>query len=95
MALSPADEANLNQVYRDLLGYLNFSDGSPGTRFRECINALFAANVLPNSLAGIGRHLQEQLASLADSGESAFAQTTQASNAIERAFGTVPARYFA
>ena len=93
MPSSPADSNALNQCYRDLLGYLNFSDGTPGNRFRECLNELFASDVLPLDLSEIGNHLLAQLAELSSSGESAFAQADQAQKVIRAAFSHVLPNY--
>lgn len=94
MSRPPADEASLSQLYRDLLGYLNYSDGSPGARFRAGLNNLFALEILPEDPAGICTHLLEQLQQLHDSGESAFSQTQQAERAIQWALRDVWPAYF-
>ncbi|MGV2338575.1 MAG UNVERIFIED_CONTAM: hypothetical protein LVR18_32650 [Planctomycetaceae bacterium] len=44
---------------RDLLGYLNFSQGAPSARFRICLNELFR-NPACNSRRGITPHLPPQ-----------------------------------
>ncbi|MCR9202561.1 MAG: hypothetical protein NXI04_28300, partial [Planctomycetaceae bacterium] len=94
MSRPPADEASLSQLYRDLLGYLNYSDGSPGTRFREGLNSLFALEILPEDPVGISNHLLEQLRLLHASGESAFAQIEQAERAIQWGLRDVWPAYF-
>lgn len=93
MPSSPADSNDLNQCYRDLLGYLNFSDGTPGTRFRECMNELFVSESLPENLSEVGTHLLARLAELSASGESAFTQAEQAEKAIQAAFSDVLPMY--
>lgn len=94
MPLSPSDEDSLRQLYRDLLGYLNYSDGSPGHRFRSGLNSLFEAGILPEDVSGIGAHLLAELTQLRESGEAAFAQTEQAERAIRWAVEDAWPAYF-
>lgn len=94
MSRTPADEASLSQLYRDLLGYLNYSDGSPGTRFRIGLNKLFASGQLPEDPDGIRDHLLGQLQQLQATGESAFSQIRQAEQALQWALTDVWPAYF-
>ncbi len=87
MSVPDADAADSRrQCYRDLLGYLNFSDGTPGARFRVCMNQLFQFCDFDCRLSGIRNHLLDELQNLAESGESAFQQTDQARRVIETTF---------
>ncbi|HIK94354.1 MAG TPA: hypothetical protein EYG03_20620 [Planctomycetes bacterium] len=87
MSVPDADAADSRrQCYRDLLGYLNFSDGTPGSRFRACLNELFRFRDFGSQLSEIRDHLLGELHSLAGSGESAFQQTDQAKRVIETTF---------
>ena len=77
------------QFYRDVLGYLNFSDGTPGSRFRCGLNELFAANSDWTDIGDIREALQSQIRVLAESDEAAFQQMEQAQNAITLTFDVV------
>lgn len=83
----PADQQN--QCYRDLLGYLNFSDGTPGTRFRNGLNQIYAAHPHWERLSEFRSQLQQQLHDLAASGEAAFQQMDQAQHCIDAVFDVV------
>lgn len=85
--------ADLSQSYRDLLGYLNFSDGTPVPGFRRCLNALFAAADDPLSHEALQADLLAQLQALSASGESAFQNAAQAENAIRTVFEKVIPAY--
>ena len=94
MSLSNADASeSRKQCYRDLLGYLNFSDGSPGVRFRTCINELFEAPDFPGCLDDLETHFLNKLQELKESGESAFAQADQAETAIRKTLGVILPAY--
>ncbi len=94
MSLSNADATeSRNQCYRDLLGYLNFSDGKPGGRFRSCMNELFEAQEFPADAAALCSHLLQQLKQLQQSGESAFTRTEQAELAIQRSLNVLLPAY--
>lgn len=82
-----------NQCFRDLLGYLNFSDGKPAPRFRQCLNLLFAMPGFPRNTAEIQTVLHAELKSLAASGEAAFRETEQAEQAVVTALEVVLPAY--
>lgn len=86
MSLS-ADQQN--QCYRDLLGYLNFSDGTPGPRFRSGLNQVYAAHPDWDSVDDFRAQLQQHLQELSASGEAAFAQMQQAQHCIDAVFDVV------
>ncbi len=67
---------------RDLLGYLNFSDGTPSTRFQSCLNELFLTTGAPRDAGDLQQRLDSALSELAASGEAAFSQRQQAHSAI-------------
>ncbi|MEZ6128838.1 MAG: hypothetical protein R3C59_09160 [Planctomycetaceae bacterium] len=94
MSRPAVDADSRNQRYHDLLGYLNFSDGTPGSRFRVCLNEVFAELPQPWSYEAICRHLLQNLQTLAASGESAFRQTEQATSAIRAACDVVVPAYW-
>ncbi|MEQ9411940.1 MAG: hypothetical protein RIK87_29770 [Fuerstiella sp.] len=89
----PDSAADPGQCYRELLGYLNFSDGTPGVRFRSGLNDLFRTNELPADMGGIRDAMLAQLRLLAESGESAFQSTAQAEHAIVSALDVVLPAY--
>ena len=68
--------------YRDLLGYLNFSDGTPGGRFQQCLNTLFENPDCPSDFAGLQTQLLDVLNELRQSGEQAFQNAGQAAEVI-------------
>ncbi|MEZ6059837.1 MAG: hypothetical protein R3C19_05700 [Planctomycetaceae bacterium] len=67
---------------RDLLGYLNFSDGTPGTRFQACMNELFLAPDPPRDAEQLQQTLLTALTELASVGEAAFQESQQARQAV-------------
>lgn len=87
------DADSRTQRLRDLLGYLNFSDGSPGPRFRTCLNELFSELDTPWQFDGIRTILLSELKAVATSGEAAFQQTDQAERAIQLALDVVLPAY--
>lgn len=89
MPRSETDADSRAQRFRDLLGYLNFSDGSPGTRFRVCLNELFSELDSPWKFDGIRTILLTELSAVAASGEAAFQQSEHAEHAIKSAFDVV------
>ena len=93
MSRSETDADSRKQRFRDLLGYLNFSDGSPGSRFRICLNELFAEMDSPWKFDGIRTYLLKELADLSASGEGAFEQTDQADHAVRTTFDVVLPAY--
>jgi hypothetical protein len=83
MSSSEADTTQLpGQGYRDLLGYLNFSDGTPGIRFQQSINELFAQDNAPADFSALQQRLLDLLAQLKESGEAAFQESGQATRVI-------------
>lgn len=81
------------QCYRDLLGYLNFSDGAPASRFRRCMNDWFLSNQPPASADELAEILLSELNSLHGSGEAAFRDMTQAASAVRTAVDVVLPEY--
>lgn len=70
------------ELLRDLLGYLNFSQGAPSARFRFCLNQLFRSVELAASPQSLRDYLLEQIHKLAGSGEAAFADPRQAVSVV-------------
>lgn len=93
MSRSAADAASRKQRYHDLLGYLNFSDGARGTRFRICLNETFAELPQPWEFDHIQQHLVTELQQLQTSGEPVFQETQQATHALQAAFQVVVPAY--
>lgn len=73
----------LSPELRDLLGYLNFSHGAPNSRFRGCLNSLFAQAAQPLTPEVLRDFLLEKLRVMSGTGESAFADVSQAAAAVE------------
>ena len=63
---------------RDLLGYLNFSQGSVSARFRAALNDLFRNPQLAGDPAALREHLLTELMRLSQSGDAACANPAQA-----------------
>lgn len=82
-----------NSALRDLLGYLNFSHGTPNARFRSCLNELFADSRLVASPQTLRTFLLEQLEVVSQGGEAAFSETAQARAAILWTFDCVLPAY--
>jgi len=68
---------------RDLLGYLNFSQGAPSARFRICLNELFRNPACNSSPEALRNYLLNALHRLAADGEPVFSQSAQAEQIIE------------
>jgi hypothetical protein len=67
---------------RDLLGYLNFSQGSVSTRFRATLNELFRDARRAESPEILRDHLLKELQRLSQSGDAACANPAQAEAVI-------------
>ena len=88
----PSENATApSESIRDLLGYLNFSDGTPGPRFRQCMNLLYGRE--PQSTNSIRNSLLDQLSKLQQEGATAFTEITQAESVIKTAFDHVLPAY--
>ena len=74
---------------RDLLGYLNLSDGTASARFRICINELFVSGRAGSGPSDLQRLLEGSLVVLQKSGAGAFAVTEQATLMIGRTLSEV------
>ena len=68
---------------RDLLGYLNFSQGAPAARFRSGLNALFRDPLRARSPAVLRDFLLTELQRLSASGDAACANPAQAEAVIQ------------
>lgn len=77
-AIQPVDPDAL----RDLLGYLNFSQGTISPRFRATLNSLFRDPERAKSPAVLRDYLIGELQRLSKSGDAACADPTQAESVI-------------
>ncbi|APZ96172.1 hypothetical protein [Fuerstiella marisgermanici] len=93
MSRTATDNESREQCFRDLLGYLNFSDGTPGNRFRVCLNQILTTSDLPELPQDLKVELLQQLKTLAEAGESAFQEVAQAERAIVSAIDVVIPAY--
>ena len=71
-----SESATPAEVLREVLGYINFSNGTEDPRFLRNLNAL-SANGTERSVAGLRQSVSAGLESL-KTGEEAFSDTTQA-----------------
>ncbi len=76
-----------------MLGYLNFSDGTPGTTFQSALSDLFASPVAPAKPAELRKQLLSALQDLQTGGEPGFSDTMQAASAVETALDQVLPAY--
>jgi hypothetical protein len=74
----PAD----TDALRDLLGYLNFSQGTVSARFRSSLNQLFRDPLRASSPAALRDFLLQELSRLSQSGDAACADPGQAEAVI-------------
>ena len=88
-----SSELNLPTSFRDLLGYLNFSDGTPSVSFQTAVNNVFLQDSHPANPTEFRLLLEEQLTTLQDSGQPAFQQTEQAASVQLTALDAVLAAY--
>ena len=70
------------EALRDLLGYLNFSQGSVSSRFRSALNELFRDAVRATSPTVLRDFLLAELHRLSESGDVACANPAQADEVI-------------
>ena len=80
-------------VFRELLGYLNFSDGTPGTSFPTAVNQLFTESDAPANPLALKQRLLSALAELSATGEPGFSDTSQAASVISTAIDQVLLAY--
>ncbi len=90
----PTSQSALAQ---ELLGYLNFSSGTPDAKFLRNLNALFASlgsgdDESDGTLAALGATLTDRLGELSSQG-GAFADCQQAQAVLRLALAEFPARY--
>jgi hypothetical protein len=71
-----------DETLRDLLGYLNFSQGAPSPRFRACLNELFAPKRKPQNPTQLRQILLNSLDQLRAAGEPVFTESAQATEII-------------
>ncbi len=81
------------ELLRDLLGYLNFSQGLPSARFRFCLNELFRESERASSPDVLRDYLLAEIGRLSGSGEAAFADPGQAVSVVSLVLGEVWAAY--
>ncbi len=78
---------------RELLGYLNFSDGTPSRSFQAAVNALFTNSNAPANPIDLKQRLLSALAELLTTDEPGFSDITQAENVISTAIDRVIPAY--
>ena len=88
-----AESESASSAYRDLFGYLNFSDGAPNARSRACWNQIFREIPKPWTLEGLAQHLLEQLDSVQSEDSGALAESSKARTALQFAFRKVFPHY--
>lgn len=88
-----AESESASTAYRDLFGYLNFSDGAPNARSRACWNQIFREIPKPWTLEGLAQHLLEQLDSVQSEDSGALAESSKARTALQFAFRKVFPHY--
>jgi len=86
-------ESTQPNAFRELLGYLNFSDGTPGVSFHAALNSLFAKPDAPTSAEELRNVLLSALAKLSETDEPGFSDTKQAHRAIVAAIDDVLPAY--
>jgi len=87
----PVDNSDSTQpnFHRELLGYLNFSDGTPGTSFQAALNAMFGEPDAPSDLELLKASLQDSLSELHQNNKPGFSDVGQADHAIKAAIDEV------
>lgn len=80
-------------AYRELLGYLNFSDGTPSASFQAALNGLFLQPDAPADTQDLKNCLLSALSTLQQNDEPGFGDTAQATNAVIRALEQVIPAY--
>ena len=78
----PDLSGSTGEALRDLLGYLNFSQGAPSARFRACLNDLFRIPNVTSTPESLRNYLLDALHNLAATAEPAFSQCSQAEDVI-------------
>lgn len=81
-----------------ILGWLNFADGRPDARFEKALNDLFAALLERGEaepMEAARTWLESQCDTLAESGQAAFKDLTQARQVLRLAFVRFPAAWLA
>ena len=79
--------------FREMLGYLNFSDGTPSTSFQAAVNGLFTDPDAPANSNVLKQQLLSALAELLTTDEPGFNDTTQAANVVSTAIDRVIPAY--
>jgi hypothetical protein len=78
----PVENTEPQTDMRDLLGYLNFSDGTPNPKFRRAVSELFADAAIADAPQTFRDRLLQELSRLHQSGESAFEDVSQAASVV-------------
>ncbi|MEO2032563.1 MAG: hypothetical protein ABGZ35_10810, partial [Planctomycetaceae bacterium] len=80
-------------AFRELLGYLNFSDGTPSPSFQAALNGLLSVTDAPSNSDDLRTQLLSALNRLQESETPGFSNTTQATNVVWAALHDVIAAY--
>lgn len=86
-------ELNSPDSSRELLGYLNFSDGTPSVVLPTALNSQFTASDAPADPVELSERLSAALHRLQTENEPGFSDITQAARVIETAFGGILPAY--
>ncbi len=86
-------ESVLPDASRELLGYLNFSDGTSATALQQSFNRMFLEKDAPESIEALQASLLEQLQTLQKSGVPGFHDVSQAVSAVKTALQQVLPAY--
>jgi len=86
-------ESNPQNVSRELLGYLNFSDGTPGTSFQAALDGLFGGSNAPTNPQNLKHLLLVSLNELQASNAPGFKDIAQATNAVSMAIDQILPAY--
>lgn len=76
------ESGDSKELARDLLGYLNFSDGTPGARFRSCLNQLWLDGTVSSGPQELRDTLLTMLQGLRRAGDAAFVSAESAEQAV-------------
>ena len=86
-------ESNPQNASRELLGYLNFSDGTPGTSFQAALDGLFGGSNAPTDPQNLKDLLLASLNELQATDAPGFKDISQATNAVSTAIDQILPAY--
>jgi hypothetical protein len=86
-------ESNPSNAFRELLGYLNFSDGTPGTSFQAALDGIFSGSNAPTDPQNLKDLLLVSLNDLQATDAPGFKDIAQATDAISTALDHILPAY--